>query len=151
MVKKHEILFKKIKEVLKKHFPDRLIEAQDGQHLTIRDSNIWIQMDSDELIIGYGDVCNYYNPEQNNLNQAVDRFLSLLTKRKKVTEYLRGEFSYKYEVVIEQKHEMYEMIGTTIRWLFPFWKKKQKKITFQDKLIEPSKLQEEIDDIKKSI
>ena len=39
-------------------------------------------------------------------------------------------------------------MGTAMTWLFPYWKKTTKRITFVDAVIEYSELEEEIKNIK---
>lgn len=148
-MKKHQVIFEKTKELLKRHFEEDLKECEDGAHLTINDTGIWIASDDRELTIGYGLTHNHYDPEYDDLNQAIERFFNLLTRRKRITEFLKVDFSYKHKTEIELYEGKYEQIGTAITWFFPFWKRTTKRITFENRLINFSVIEMEIEEIRK--
>jgi hypothetical protein len=50
-MKKHQAIHSKIKELLKNHFGSDLKEYEDGKHLTIGETGIWISCDDRELTV----------------------------------------------------------------------------------------------------
>lgn len=147
-MKPHQAIFEKVKELLNEHFKDVLEEYEEGTHLLIGDTGIWIASDDRELTVGYGIVHQHYNPEYDDLNKAVEQFFNLLTKRRRITVFLKGSFSYKHRIELELGNSEYESLGTGMTWLFPYWKRTTKRITFEEPLIEASKVEEEIKNIK---
>ena len=147
-MKKHQVIFDKIKEFLTSQFGDRITEFEDGTHLTIGDSGIWISSDDRELTVGYGMIHTHYDAEYDDLNQAVEQFFNLLTKRKRITEFLKGKFVYKLKAEIELNEANYEEIGTSMTWLFPYWKRTVERVAFDEKLIAHSEIEGKIDEIK---
>ncbi len=148
MTKIHQDIFDKIRTLLKEHFKEDLKEFEEGTHLTIADSGIWISMDDTELTVGYGFTHRHYNPEYDNILDAIDRFFNLLTKRKKITAYFKGDFCYKNKTEIELAKDSYDDMGISTTWLFPFWKTTVVKANFEDKLIDSIDFENSITTIK---
>ena len=51
-MKKHQVIYSKIKELLKNHFGSDLKEYEDGDHLAIGETGVWISCDDSELTVG---------------------------------------------------------------------------------------------------
>src|SRR5512133_2343743 len=98
-MKKHEVIFEKIKVLLKKYFTKRVQESSNGLFIAIEDTGLCIASHESYLTIGFGLTHSHY--ESDSLNRAVDRLFNLLTKRIRVTEYLKGDFPFKHKVEIE--------------------------------------------------
>jgi hypothetical protein len=148
MTKIHQDIFAQIKALLKEQFKADLIEDEEGTHLTIADSGIWISANDTELTIGYGFDHTHYNPEYDNILGGVERFFNLLTKRKKITSFFKGELCYKNKIEIELAKDIYDDMGTSMTWLYPFWKVTVEKVTFDDKLIDSIEFENSIAKIK---
>lgn len=147
-MKKHQIIFEKIKYLLKERFGSDLKEYEEGMHLTINDSGIWISSDDRELTVGYGLAHTHYDPEYDDTQVAIERFFNLLTRRKRITKFFKGNFSYKIKTELVLSDSEYEDLGTAMTWLFPFWKRTKKEVSFEDSLIDFSKIEMEIEEIK---
>lgn len=147
-MKNHQIIFDKIKTVLVKNFKNEINELEDGNHLSIGDSEIWISCDSTELTIGYGINHRHYLNEKESIIKAVDDFFNLLSKRKKTTEYYKGNFSYKIKTEIEGKDGTFSELSTSMCLIFPFWKKTTKKTIINKNLLEYKKIENDILAIK---
>ena len=147
-MKKHQVIYSKIKELLMKHFESDLKEYEDGSHLTIGETGIWISSDDRELKVGYGLVHQHFDPEYDDIQIAIDRFSNLLTKRKRITKYYKGNFSYKNETELILHDSEFENLGTAMTWLFPYWKKTKKKVQYEESLIDSSAIEKEIKEIK---
>jgi len=147
-MKKHQIIFEKIKVLLKKHFGEELKEYEEGTNLTIGDSGVWISSDDKELTIGYGMTHTHYDPEYDDIELGIDRFFNLLTRRKRITEYLKGDFSYKNKTEIELDNSEFDNMGISMTWLFPYWKRTKERVSFENNLIDRSLIEDEIKEIK---
>ena len=142
-MKKHQIIFNKIKELLKNRFSGELEEHDDGMYLSIGDSGIWISSDDQELTVGYGLVHQHYDPEYDSLEQAVEHFFNLLTCRVRRTDFYKGEFAYRHKIELELSNGNHDSLGSAMTWLFPYWKRTTKQVTFQDKLLNIDEIQSE--------
>ena len=140
--------FEKIKEILETHLKGQVNEFENGTHLTISGSEIWISTESGEFTIGYGLPHTHYDPEYDSLNNALDDFINLLTKRKRVTLFLKGNMIYKVKTEIEIDNQKFREFGTSMTWFFPFWRKTTKIVIFENPVIEYSKIEKEIKDLK---
>ena len=147
-MKKHQVIFEKIKELLKKHFGEEIKEYEEGTILTIGYSGVLISSNDRELTIGYGMTHTNYDPDYDDIGLAIDRFFNLLTKRKRITEYLKGNFSYKNKTEIELDNSEYDNMGISMTWLFPYWKRTKEKISFRENLIDRSIIEDGINQIK---
>jgi hypothetical protein len=136
------------KYILKEYFKEDLKEFEEGTHLTIADSGVWISVNDSELSLGCGLICNYYNPDYDDINIGIERFFNLLTKRLRITNFYKGDFSYKHIVDIELKENQYEALGTAMTWLYPFWKTTTTKIRFEEKLINSLDFENRTQEIK---
>ena len=147
-MKKHVAVFEKIKELLVRLFPDQIEEVERENHLSIDDTGIWIASDERELTVGYGMIHFHCDPEFDNLNEVIEKFFNLIVRRKRITEYFKGDFCYKYTVDLELDNDNFKSLGTSMTWLYPFWKKSKTKVTYQNELINQSKIEKEIIEIK---
>ena len=120
-----------------------------GTHLTIDQTDIWLESDPNELTIGYGLSHVHYDSKHDNLRQAIERLFNLLTKRKRITTYFKGDRIFKERTEIELQENKFEHFGTSMTWWFPFWRQTTKEIEFQDPQIEFSKVENEIKEIYK--
>jgi ribosomal protein S15P/S13E len=145
-MKKHQAIHSKIKELLKNHFGSDLKE--DGKHLTIGETGIWISCDDRELTVGYGLVHQHFDPEYDDIQNAIDRFFNLLTKRKRITRYYKGNFSYKNKTELILNDSEFENLGTAMTWLFPYWKRMKKEVQYEENLIDPLTIEKEVNEIK---
>lgn len=143
----HQEIFVKIKDLLSKHATIKVDELDYGSHLTIDQTGIWLETDAKELTIGYGLAHTHYDPKRDNLKQAVEKLFNLLTKRKKITLYLKGDKVFRERTEIELGDNKYQHIGTAINWIFPFWKSTTKQVTFENSLMKPSDIENEINEI----
>ncbi len=147
-MKKHQAIYFKIKELLKNHFGSDLKEYEEGDHLTIGESGIWISCEERELTVGYGLVHQHFDPEYDDVQIAIDRFFNLLTKRKRITKYYKGNFAYKNETDLILSDSEFENLGTAMTWLYPYWKKTKKEIQFEENLIDSDSIEKELKEIK---
>jgi len=147
-MKKQQIIFTKVKDVLKQHLKAEINEYENGSYLSIGDTGIWISFDEQELTIGYGFSHTHYNPEFDNMLESVSEIFDLLTKRKKVTVYYKGTFQFKNKSEIEISENEFKYIGTSMTWLYPFWKRTKEIVIYFDKLIDETSIQKEMNEIK---
>lgn len=148
MNKKHHQIFEMIKSLLSIHFGADLQEYEDGTLISIGETGIWISSDEMELTVGYGINHRHYLSEKEFLIEAINDFFNLLTKKKKVTEFYKGTNTYKIKTEIEQSIREYSELSTSSTLLFPFWKKTHKKIIIEEEILEYSKIEKEISEIK---
>lgn len=144
----HEIVFEKIKELLYKVFPNEIIENKDDKHLSIGETGIWIMTDSRELTVGYGMIHIHCDTKYGDINEVVELFFNLLTMKKIITHYLKGEFPYKHTTILIIGDDKIYNLGTAMTWFFPFWKRTTTKVEYYDEIIELSKIENEINEIK---
>ena len=147
-MKKHQLIFEKIKKLFSDQFGKDLNEYEDGSHLTIGETGIWISSDDRELTVGYGLVHQHFDPEYDDIQIAIDRIFNLLTKRKRITKYYKGNFSYKNKIDLILNESEFENLGTAMTWLFPFWKKTKKEVQIEEGLIDSSTIEDDLKKIK---
>jgi len=147
-MKKQQVIFDKIKAILIIHLNKIINEYENGSNLSLGDTGIWISFDEKELTIGYGFFHKHYDPEFDNMADAISEFFDLLTKRKKLTTYYKGSVQFKNIAEIEIGDNQFKYLGASNAWLYPFWKKSIVKVTFYDKLLDANSIQEQIDEIK---
>jgi hypothetical protein len=145
----HQDIFKKIKDLLSRHSTIKVDELDYGTHLTIDQTGIWMESEPQELTIGYGMTHRHYNPKHDDLRPALDRLFNLLTRRKRTTLYSKRDKVFKEKTEIQLSDDKYEELGVTATWLFPFWQKTTREVTFEEPLIEYSKIESEVKDIYK--
>jgi len=145
---KHQLIFEKIKKLLSDQFGKDLNEYEDGSHLTIGETGIWISSDNRELTVGYGLVHQHFDPEYDDIQIAIDRFFNLLTKRKRITKYYKGNFSYKNKTDLILNDSEFENLGTAMTWLFPYWKKTKEVVQYEENIIDYSAIEKEIKELK---
>lgn len=147
-MKKHQHIFDKIKKLLTTQFGTDLDEYEEGTHLTIGDSGIWISVDDSELTVGYGMNHRHYHSEYDDINEAVNEFFNLLTGKKRITEFYKGKNTYKVKAEIETAIGEFKELSTSLTWLFPYWKKTRTKTKIEPSLIDYAKIEKEILEIK---
>lgn len=81
MNKKHQQIFKMIKNLLLKYFGEDLQAYENGTFLSIREIDIWISSDEMELTVGYGINHRHYLSEKEFIIEAVNDFFNILTKK----------------------------------------------------------------------
>jgi hypothetical protein len=145
---KHQIIFAEIRKLLTKHFKDGIRELEGGTYLCVGDPGVWIQLDQQELKIGLGLPCRYYHIDEDNFQEAIDYLFNLLTKRIRIVQFIKGSSIFKQKIELELSDSNYEDVGTSMIWLFPYWKKTVEKITFRDPLINAYAIVADIDQIK---
>lgn len=134
-MKKHQELYTKFKVLLINYFGSNIKEYDEGKYVTISDSGIWISCDEKEMKIGYGYVCQYFSSSYDDIQKAIDLFFNLLTKRKRITKYYKGRFCYKHKTEIILINSKFENFGAVITWFFPYWKKTQIEIKYEENLV----------------
>ncbi len=147
-MKKHQLIFDKIKKLLSEKFGTDLDEYEEGTHLSIGDSGIWISVDDSELTVGYGMNHRHYHYEYNDINEAVDDFFNLLTRKKRITEFYKGKYAYKSKAEIENGIGEFKELSTSLTWLFPYWKRTRTKVKIEQNLIDYARIKKEILEIK---
>lgn len=148
-MKTAEEIYEMIKELVSSCLPDLIDLSDDGSYLSIHNTGIWITADFREIIIGYDTTHSHFGPEYYELVEAIDLFFDLLTCRKQITHFFKGNFSYKYRTdLILNNNELY-FLGTSMTWFYPFWKKTVTKIIVYDAIIDFKGIEKEINEIKK--
>ncbi|KJS06275.1 MAG: hypothetical protein VR77_05595 [Flavobacteriales bacterium BRH_c54] len=131
-MKFNQYLFEKMSTFLKEEFQKDIIEYDEGSHLALGDTGFWISSDDKELTIGFGMNHIHYDFDFDSMEDAVDTFFLLLTKRKKITEYFKGSRIFKTKVEIELDNGKSINLGTTATIPLQFWKRKETKTSYQD-------------------
>ena len=147
-MKKHQLIFDKIKGLLYEQFGEDLNEYEEGTNLSIGNSGIWISVDTQELTIGYGTNHRHYHSEFHDINEALDDFFNLLTRKKRITEYYKGKYAYKIRTEIENASGIFKELSTSLTWLFPYWKKTRTTVEIKQNLINYAEIEKQIVEIK---
>ena len=147
----YQEIFKEIKDLLSKHVSVNVDNLDYGTHLTIDGTEVWLESEPDELTIGYGLSHVHYDSKHDNLREGIERLFNLLTKRKRITTYFKGDKIFKERTEIELQKDKFEHFGTTTTWLFPFWRRTTKNIQFQDPFLDFDKVENGIEEIYKLI
>ncbi len=147
-MKTHQKVFEALKKLLVKELDGKITEHDDGLYVEIDGTPIWFSADEKELTIGYGIIHNHFDPEYDNIANAIDRLFNLLTCRIKVTYFKKGSFPYKHIIEIEHPDGEIEHIGTGMAWLYPFWRKTKKEIDWHSNLVEGSRVKQSFAEIK---
>ena len=163
-MKKHRIIFDKIKQILiefeneflKVDEENKMIIDSEGlwntsdcEGLTVGETGVWITYDDRELTIGFEATHSHFDPNHDDMEEAVKLFFNLLTRRKKITEFIKGKYVFKSYTVIELDNSEYYDMGTTGQVFFPFWKKTKKRETLFEPIIEWSLLKDGVNEIIK--
>ncbi len=147
-MKKHELIFEKIKILLNRHFPDHIEENENGMWLSVKDTGLWSAVDPRGLTGGYGMSHVHCDPENDDLNETVELFFNLMTCKMQITKYYKGSFSFKHRVdLILADNEVYNL-GTAMTWLFPYWKKTTTKVEIEDEIIQLNLVENDLSEIK---
>jgi len=150
-VKQHQALFEKIKVLLRKHFKKTLQSHQNGSYLTIGDTGVWVNCDDNGLSIGFGSSSKHYDPEFENLSDAIERLYYLLTKRKRIRLYLKGGHQFKNTLEIEVEENEFLEIHKAQTWLYPYWQKTVLKEMVEDKLISEDRILKGVSALQESL
>lgn len=143
----HQEIFTKIKDVLSRHATIKVDETDHETQLTIERTGIWMLCDAHELTIGYGGAHQHYDPRYDNLKTALDRLFNLLTKRKRVTLYSKGNKVFKEKTELQLGVDKFEKLGVTMTWLFPFWQRTTTAVIFEEPFIEYGVIENEVKDV----
>jgi hypothetical protein len=73
----------------------------------------------------------------------------LLTRRKRITLYSKRDKVYKEKTELQLSNDRFEQIGVAMTWMFPFWQRTTTAMTFEEPLIEYSKIEKEIKEVYK--
>ena len=141
-MKPNQYLSEKFSNLLKKEISQSINENEEGNHLNIEDTGFWIFVDDKELTIGFGLNHTHYDFDYNSMEEAIDTFFLLLTKRKKITDYSKDVKIFKNKVEIELGKDQLINLGTTSIFSLQFWKKAKSKISYSNKLLETEKVTE---------
>lgn len=142
--------FEEIKNVLIEKLGDiaEYSKDEDGiEYLTIKKSDFWISTTFGELVVGYGLHHTHFSEELKNLDNGIFQAFDLLTNRIKTTNYLKGNTIFKTTVEIEYPNSKLVNIGTSSLILFPFWKKTKIDIKYDEKILEKSEIENEVNSI----
>ncbi|MBB3697738.1 hypothetical protein KMW28_06075 [Flammeovirga yaeyamensis] len=137
---------KKIEHILKSKSTNSITwnESEYWFHVESNKSHenyIWIQYEFDEIRVGVGPVYEYFSDkyEGREYIKGLKRFIQLLTNPLNMIFHYRGDFNYRTEYYLNGKNKD-ELIGISIKWLYPFWKKKTIKSQIQNPIISEAEL-----------
>ncbi len=130
-MKPNQYLFEKMSNILKEEFKQDVLEYQEGSYITLGNTGFWISSDDKELTIGLGLNHLHYDFNFDSMEDAIDIFFLLLTKRKKITDYKKGSRVFKTTIEIELENGKSIDLGTTITIPLQFWKKTEAEISYQ--------------------
>lgn len=147
-MKAHQTIYENIKTILKDYFGEDINEYEDGDHITIGDTGVWISYDDFELTVGYGVDHRHYHCEIDNMKDAINKFQNILTRKKRITNYYKGEHVYKSTTEIENQNGDFEILSTSLTWFHPFWKKTKIETYIVDPIIDSPKVIKQIDELK---
>lgn len=150
-MKKHQIIFTKIKELLSKHFSEEIVMYEQETHLAVGESGIWISVDEEDLTIGYGMNHRHYHHEYDDINEAIEEFVNLLTGKTRITKYYKGAYQYKNKAEIENPKGEYIKLSSSMTWLYPYWKKTDKRVEIIERLVSYNEIEKEIMEIKSCV
>ena len=156
LMKPHQELYRLMVELLDKKFGDKVVKYEDGNHVTIGETGIWLSVDETELTVGFDVTHTHYHEEYDDMNIAVDRFFNLLTSRIRMTRKSKGNKFYwdKNEIeLMDGETDLlgsvrHEEIGTSVAFFVPFWKKTKETVSYTEKLIDRHEIEQEIKEIK---
>ena len=146
-MKPNQYLFEKFSSLLKDEFHQAVKEYDNGNHITIGETGLWISLDKKELTIGLGLNHIHYDFDYDSMEDAIDTFFLLLTKRKKITDYSKGSRNFKTKVEIELNNKETLDLGTTATFPLQFWKRTESKIFYQNELLNTEKVTKEWKDL----
>ncbi|MCC6700760.1 MAG: hypothetical protein IT221_04505 [Fluviicola sp.] len=148
-MKAHQIVYENIKTILKDYFGDEIKEYEAGEHMTIGNTGVWLSSDEYELTIGHGINHRHYHCEINNMNDAIDEFINILTRRKRITNTYKGKYLYKSETEIENQNGDFIVLSSSLSWYFPFWKKTKIETHNIGRIIDSQDIIRQIEELKK--
>lgn len=118
----YKTLFTKISSLLEKHLKDRVtIEKYDdgkGCLLNIKNSDVWLEFVSDEIIIGNGYNHLHIGENYGNVEQNIQTLLNFIARKKRITEYYKGEICYKRTIEIEHSNTDYELFSSSSAFFY---------------------------------
>jgi len=147
-MKNHEIIYLKTKELLLEHIPERIEEHENGWHIVDLDSGFWLSSDDRELTIGYGFSHIHVDPEYDDLSKAIDVLFNLITCKKRISNYCKGNICYRAQVDLILENEEVYNLGKSATLIFPFWRKTICKTEMEDELINIELIKDAMVEIK---
>lgn len=119
----NKYLYKKFYNILQEECDIEVVFYENGDYFTLGETGFWSSVDEKELTIGFDFNHRHFNFEFDSIEDAVDHFFLILTKRKIVTDYSKGSRIFKTKIEIEIHQDKVLDFGTTIIFSFKFWKK----------------------------
>ncbi|MCH2194916.1 hypothetical protein [Kordia sp.] len=150
-MKPQQLIFEKIEQFLKEGFEELLVFYDNGKHISVEETGLWIAVDESELTIGFEENYRQFNPEWEDISNAVTMFINILTKQKRITQYRKGSFIFKTKLEVEDENENFKYTSTSMTWLFPYWRKTTQKISFIEPIIQYKKVAKELEILQESI
>lgn len=156
-MKMHQIVFGKIAELFQAHFKEDAVmnlgayDDYSENHLSLKNTGIWISCDEYELIFGTGFNHRHYIPEFDNLIDCLDEFQKMLTKPIRKTEFFKGDYCYKTKLEITTDNGDFKEFSTSSTFYISFWKKTTEKITIQKPIIDSLEFEQAFSEIKNSV
>lgn len=140
-VEPYQYLFERMSNILKKEFEQDILEHDEGNHITLGETGFWISSDDKELTIGLGMNHRHYDFNFDSMEDAIDVFFLLLTKRKKVTDYKKGSNIFKTKVEIELENGKSLDFGTTATIPLQFWKRTESIVSYEKEYLSTEKIE----------
>jgi hypothetical protein len=152
-MKPHQELYKRMVELLDSKFGDSVVKYEDGDHVTIWETGIWLSVDESELTVGFDVTHTHYHEKYDDMNLALNRFINLITNRIRITQKRKGNLIYweKNEIELADGETdligsvRHEEIGTSLTWFAPFWKKTKEVVSYTERLIDRKEIEQEIE------
>ena len=83
------------------------------------------------------------------MNDAIDEFINILTRRKRITNTYKGKYLYKSETEIESQNGDFIVLSSSLSWYFPFWKKTKIETHNIGRIIDSQDVIRQIEELKK--
>lgn len=141
IVKPNKYLFERMSNILKREFVDDILELDEGSHISLGETGFWISSNDRELTIGLGMNHRHYDFDFDSMEDAIDLFFLLLTKRKKITDYKKGSRIFKTKVEIEFENEKSLDLGTIATIPLQFWKRTESKVSYEKEYLSTEKVE----------
>lgn len=82
------------------------------------------------------------------MKDAINEIQNILTRKKRITNYYKGEYPYKSTAEIENPNGDFEILSTSSTWLYPIWEKTKTETYIIDPIIDSPKVIKQIEEIK---
>ncbi|WP_449389238.1 hypothetical protein [Chryseobacterium lineare] len=142
--------FEEIKNILIEKLGSKVEYSKDEdgtEYLTVKNSDFWISTTFGELVVGYGFHHTHFSEELENLDDGIVQAFDLLTNRIKTTNYIKGNTIFKTTVEIEYPDATLVNIGSSGLILFPFWKKTELEVKYDEKILEKKEIENQVNSI----